>query len=69
MPAPVLRIGTRGSPLALIQAGAAREALVTAHGLDPEAVVIVPISTTGDRERNRSLAEIGGKGLFTKEIE
>jgi hydroxymethylbilane synthase len=64
-----LRIGTRGSPLALIQAGAAREALVTAHGLDPEAVVIVPISTTGDRERNRSLAEIGGKGLFTKEIE
>jgi hydroxymethylbilane synthase len=69
LPAPVLRIGTRGSPLALIQAGAAREALVTAHGLDPEAVVIVPISTTGDRERNRSLAEIGGKGLFTKEIE
>jgi hydroxymethylbilane synthase len=69
LPAPVLRIGTRGSPLALIQAGAARDALVRAHRLDPEAVAIVPISTTGDRERNRSLAEIGGKGLFTKEIE
>ena len=69
LPAPVLRIGTRGSPLALIQAGAARDALVRAHRLDPEAAAIVPISTTGDRERNRSLAEIGGKGLFTKEIE
>ena len=69
LPAPVLKIGTRGSPLALIQAGAARDALVEAHGLDPAAVAIVPIATTGDREHNRSLAEIGGKGLFTKEIE
>jgi len=64
-----LKIGTRGSPLALIQAGAARDALVKAHGLDPAAVAIVAITTTGDREHNRSLAEIGGKGLFTKEIE
>ncbi len=64
-----MKIGTRGSPLALIQAGLARDALALAHGLDPEAITIISITTTGDRERNRSLAEIGGKGLFTKEIE
>ena len=64
-----MKIGTRGSPLALIQAGLARDALAREHGLDPQAIVIVSITTTGDRERNRSLAEIGGKGLFTKEIE
>ena len=64
-----MKIGTRGSPLALIQAGLARDALARAHGLDPAAIAIVSITTTGDRERNRSLAEIGGKGLFTKEIE
>jgi len=69
LPAPVMKIGTRGSPLALIQAGLARDALAREHGLDPQAIVIVSITTTGDRERNRSLAEIGGKGLFTKEIE
>ena len=59
----------RGSPLALIQAGQARDAIARTHGLDPQAIAIVAITTTGDRERNRSLAEIGGKGLFTKEIE
>jgi len=64
-----MKIGTRGSPLALIQAGLARDALARAHGLDPQAIAIVSITTTGDRERNRALAEIGGKGLFTKEIE
>ena len=64
-----MKIGTRGSPLALIQAGLARDALARAHGLDPAAIAIVSITTTGDRERNRWLAEIGGKGLFTKEIE
>ena len=69
LPAPVMKIGTRGSPLALIQAGQARDAIARTHGLDPQAIAIVAITTTGDRERNRSLAEIGGKGLFTKEIE
>jgi hydroxymethylbilane synthase len=64
-----LRIGTRGSPLALAQAHETRNRLVTAHGLDPEEIEIAVISVTGDRIRDRPLAEIGGKGLFTKEIE
>jgi len=63
----VIRIGTRGSPLALVQAGAVRDALVAAHA--DVAVEIVPIKTTGDRVQDRRLMEIGGKGLFTKEIE
>jgi hydroxymethylbilane synthase len=66
-----LRIGTRGSPLALVQARMVREALAA---VEPElaaedAVEIRVVSTTGDRVRDRPLAEIGGKGLFTKEIE
>jgi len=64
-----IRIGTRGSRLALWQAAAARDALAAAHGLDPEAVEIVPITTSGDVIRDRPLADAGGKGLFTKEIE
>jgi hydroxymethylbilane synthase len=66
-----LRIGTRGSPLALVQARMVREALMAADpGLAAEdAVEIRVVSTTGDRVRDRPLAEIGGKGLFTKEIE
>ncbi|HUA52306.1 MAG TPA: hydroxymethylbilane synthase [Candidatus Sulfotelmatobacter sp.] len=67
LPSP-LRIGTRGSPLALIQANAVRTALVGA-GADPDALEIVPIRTSGDRVRDRALAEVGGKGLFTKELE
>jgi hydroxymethylbilane synthase len=63
-----LRIGTRGSRLALWQAGAVRDALA-AHGLAPEVIEIVPIRTSGDRIQDRALAEAGGKGLFTKEIE
>ncbi len=62
-----LRIGTRGSPMALYQAGLVRDRLGAAHrGL---AIELVPIRTTGDRALTRPLAEIGGKGLFTKEIE
>src|SRR5207247_6759066 len=62
-----LRIGARGSAMALHQAGHVRDRLVAAHpGLAAE---LVPIRTTGDREQTRLLAEIGGKGLFTKEIE
>ena len=65
-----LRIGTRGSPLALAQAEETRRRLAEADdGLDPDAIEIVVIKTTGDRVRDRPLAEIGGKGLFTKEIE
>ena len=64
-----LRIGTRGSPLALAQADETRERLMVAHGLPAEAFEIVRIQTTGDRVQNRSLSEIGGKGLFTREIE
>jgi len=66
-----LRIGTRGSPMALYQAGLVRDRLCAAHpSLAAEgAVELVPIRTTGDRVQTRLLAEIGGKGLFTKEIE
>ena len=64
-----IRIGTRGSRLALWQAGSARDALVAAHGLAPHAIEIVPIKTSGDKIRDRPLSEAGGKGLFSKEIE
>ncbi len=65
------RLGTRGSPLALAQAHEVRQRLAAAHGeLAAEgAVEIVVIKTTGDRIQDRTLAEAGGKGLFTKEIE
>ncbi|MCH2396099.1 hydroxymethylbilane synthase [Oceanibaculum sp.] len=67
----LVRIGTRGSHLALAQASEVKARLAAAHEAlrDPEAVEIVVISTTGDRVQDRPLAEIGGKGLFTKEIE
>jgi hydroxymethylbilane synthase len=66
---PVLRIGTRGSPLALVQANQVRERLIAAHQLDPHAVSLAIIRTSGDMILDRPLAEAGGKGLFTKEIE
>ena len=64
-----LKIGTRGSPLALIQAREAKVRLMAAHGFADADIEIVVIATTGDRVRDRPLSEIGGKGLFTKEIE
>ena len=64
-----LRIGTRGSPLALAQAYEVRDRLIAAHELAEEAFQIEVIKTTGDKVQDRSLSEIGGKGLFTKEIE
>ncbi|MBI3513606.1 MAG: hydroxymethylbilane synthase, partial [Proteobacteria bacterium] len=67
LPSP-LRIGTRGSPLALIQANAVRLALIAA-GADPDDIEIAPIRTSGDRVRDRALADVGGKGLFTKQLE
>jgi hydroxymethylbilane synthase len=64
-----LRIGTRGSPLALAQAHMVRAALAMAHGWAEDAVEITVIRTSGDRIQDRPLSEVGGKGLFTKEIE
>jgi hydroxymethylbilane synthase len=64
-----LRIGTRGSPLALVQARAVRARLAAALSCDIEEIELVVIRTSGDTIQNRSLAEEGGKGLFTKEIE
>ena len=63
----MFRLGTRGSPLALTQAGLVRDALMAAHGWDD--VEIVVIRTTGDRVQDRALAEIGGKALWTKELD
>ena len=60
------RLGTRGSPLALVQATTVRDGLVAAHGIDIEIVVI---RTTGDAVQDRPLAEIGGKALWTKELD
>jgi hydroxymethylbilane synthase len=64
-----LRIGTRGSALALAQAHETRARLMAAHALPEDAFEIVIIQTSGDRILDRPLAEAGGKGLFTKEIE
>ena len=66
-----LKIGTRGSPLALAQAELTRAALVAALPMlaQEQRVEVVVIRTTGDRVQDRPLAEIGGKGLFTKELE
>lgn len=66
---PILRIGSRGSPLALFQARAVRDRLAVAQGLDSERISIEVIRTSGDMIQDRPLAEAGGKGLFTKEIE
>jgi hydroxymethylbilane synthase len=64
-----LRIGTRGSPLALVQANMVRDLLCKLHGFDTADITISVIKTTGDRVQDRKLSEVGGKGLFTKEIE
>ena len=65
------RIGTRGSPLALAQARLVRRLLAQAHGVSEDDIAIEVISTGGDRSQagNVSLGDIGGKGLFTKEID
>src|ERR1044071_148585 len=71
----VLRLATRGSPLALAQAHLVRANLAAAHGWDPdpeeldELCPIIIFKTTGDRIQDRPLVEAGGKGLFVKEIE
>lgn len=71
LPTPMapMKLGTRGSPLALAQANETRARLAAAFDLPLEAFEIVVIKTTGDRIIDRPLKEIGGKGLFTREIE
>jgi hydroxymethylbilane synthase len=64
-----LRLGTRGSPLALAQARKVAAAIETAQRWPADYVEIVPIKTSGDRIQDRPLAEIGGKGLWTKELD
>jgi hydroxymethylbilane synthase len=65
----LLRIGSRGSKLALAQSEAVRARLAEVHGLDPARMPIEVIRTSGDRITDRPLADAGGKGLFAKEIE
>ncbi|MCL4767228.1 MAG: hydroxymethylbilane synthase [Hyphomicrobiaceae bacterium] len=69
MQADRIRIGSRGSPLALAQAHEVARRLAAAHGIDGAAIEVRTFKTSGDRIQDRPLAEAGGKGLFTKEIE
>ena len=64
-----LRLGTRGSPLALAQAHLVRERLIVAHGWDVDAIMLVPVVASGDRIQDQALAEVGGKALWTKELD
>jgi hydroxymethylbilane synthase len=68
-PANPLRLGTRGSPLALTQARMTIAALKAVHGWNDDAVEIVVIKTSGDRIQDRALADVGGKALWTKELD
>ena len=64
-----LRLGTRGSPLALAQARMTAQALIAAHGWSADAIEIITVQTSGDRIQDRALADIGGKALWTKELD
>lgn len=66
---PAFKLGTRGSPLALTQARMVAGALMAAHGWPEGAVELVVVRTTGDKVQDRPLAEIGGKALWTKELD
>ncbi|MFT4057364.1 MAG: hydroxymethylbilane synthase, partial [Novosphingobium sp.] len=63
------KLGTRRSPLAMAQAHEARDRLVQLHGIDPAHIEIVAVTASGDRIQDRALAEIGGKALWTKELD
>lgn len=65
----ILRLGTRRSPLALAQAEEVRARLMAAHGLGPESIELVTVLASGDLVQDRPLAEIGGKALWTKELD
>lgn len=64
-----LRLGTRASPLAMRQAEMARDALIAAHGWAADAVELVPMVASGDKIQDRALAEVGGKALWTRELD
>ena len=66
---PRIRLGTRRSPLAMAQAEETRARLASAHEIDPAHIEIVPVTASGDRIQDRALAEIGGKALWTKELD
>ena len=68
-PNPRFRLGTRRSPLAMAQAEEARDRLAKAHGINPAHIEIVAVTASGDRIQDRALAEIGGKALWTKELD
>jgi hydroxymethylbilane synthase len=65
----IFTLGARGSPLALAQANEARRRLAEAQGWDIEQIALKVIRTSGDAIQDRPLADAGGKGLFTKEID
>ncbi len=70
MPSTVkLRLGTRRSPLAMAQAKEARERLCAAHGWGQDAIELVPVIASGDKIQDRPLADIGGKALWTRELD
>ncbi len=69
MARPPFKLGTRRSPLAMAQAEEVRNRLVAANGLDEATIAIVPVTASGDRIQDRPLAEIGGKALWTKELD
>jgi hydroxymethylbilane synthase len=72
LPAPLdrpLRLGTRASPLAMAQAYAVARDLCNAHGWSEDAVTILPVVASGDKVQDRPLADIGGKALWTKELD
>jgi hydroxymethylbilane synthase len=64
-----IRIGTRGSPLALWQANHVRDRLIETHAFGEDEIALQIITTSGDQIQDRPLADVGGKGLFTKEID
>ena len=68
-PEPFLKLGTRRSPLAMAQAEETRARLCTAHGWNADAVELVPVVASGDKVQDRALAEIGGKALWTRELD
>ena len=66
---PVIRLGTRRSPLAMAQAHETRARLCAAHGWDESAVELVPVVAGGDKVQDRPLADVGGKALWTRELD
>lgn len=66
---PLLKLGTRRSPLAMAQAEETRARLCAIHGWPTEAIELIPVVASGDRVQDRALADIGGKALWTRELD